>query len=235
MFKPGLKDEFVPQQKAVDQVASLLNRVKKDKDQVFIPLELERTNALGGVDFKDAKNQEECRGGQVVFTQNGFISLAAGKNQQTEVLRKEQYITEGVQQMMLNQVAFFRKFTAMKNFKQWKAKAQRNLYERTREKLAQNMLFSKPVFATHYLDLVQEANEVRYLKLVDTSTGRQYGKHQTHQFDSSSRELCQDSVKKLENSLKRIWSTLEGIKTFIKNDDKKFLEHVNDVEEVRII
>lgn len=92
--------------------------------------------------------------------------------------------------MMLNQVAFFRKFTALKNFKQWKAKAQRNLYERTREKLARNFIFSKPVFSTHYLDLVQEANEVRYLKLIDTNTGRQYGKHQTHQFDTMSKELC---------------------------------------------
>lgn len=41
LFKPQIEDKFVPQQNVVDQVTSLLNRVNKNKDQVFIPLELE--------------------------------------------------------------------------------------------------------------------------------------------------------------------------------------------------
>lgn len=76
---------------------SLLNRVQKNKDQVFIPLELEQDKSIGGVNFRDAKNLEEVHGGQIVFTKNGFISLAPTKNQVTEVVTKETYIQEGVQ------------------------------------------------------------------------------------------------------------------------------------------
>lgn len=85
--------------------------------------------------------------------------------------------------MVLNQVPFFRKFLAMKTFKQWKYKMQRNVFERNRQKLAKNFIFSKPVFSAHFKTLVQNSNEIRYYKLIDTKHGVQYGKHQTYMFD----------------------------------------------------
>jgi hypothetical protein len=110
--------------------------VNKNKDQVFIPLELEHDKSKGGVTFRDAKNLEEVHGGQIVFTKGGFISIAADKNSATEMITKEQYITDGIDQLMYNQVPFFRKFSALKTFKQWKQKMQRNVFLRTRAKLA---------------------------------------------------------------------------------------------------
>lgn len=85
--------------------------------------------------------------------------------------------------MILNQVPFFRKFLALKTFKLWKYTMQRNVFNRNREKLARNLIFSKPVFSNHFKTLVKNANEIRYLKLIDTKQGVQYGKHQTHMFD----------------------------------------------------
>jgi hypothetical protein len=54
---------------------------------------------------------------------------------------------------------------------------QRNVYVRNRDLLAKNFIFSKPIFANHFSNLVYNANEIRYLKLIDTKPAVQYGKH----------------------------------------------------------
>lgn len=68
MIKPQVADKFVKQPRVVDQVASLLSRVKKDRKKVFIPLEPESGQSESGLVFKDAKNQEEVVSGGVVFS-----------------------------------------------------------------------------------------------------------------------------------------------------------------------
>lgn len=56
IIRPQISDQFVKQPRVVDQVASLLQRVKKDRGKVFIPLENESNPTESGLIYKDAKN-----------------------------------------------------------------------------------------------------------------------------------------------------------------------------------
>ena len=46
--------------------------------------------------FKENKNSPEDFGGVVVFSKNGFVSVAPDKNGITDFISKEQYIEDGV-------------------------------------------------------------------------------------------------------------------------------------------
>jgi len=121
--------------------------------------------------------------------------------------------------MVLNQVPFFRKFLALKTFKLWKNTMQRNVYERNRQKLAQNFIFSKPIFSEQYHKITQCQNDVRFLDFIDNKPGQVYGKHQQHMFEDVCKSVSLESKAKLEKTLKEIRSTLEHIHNQILADD----------------
>jgi len=127
-------------------VTSLLNQVKRKKDQVFIPVEMHSNPHAAGFILKEAKNQSETTAGGLVFNKEGFVSIAADKHGVTDFIGRDEVIQQGVEIMILNQLPFFRKFLVLSVFKQWKQIMQRNVYVKNREKLCKNFIFAKPIF-----------------------------------------------------------------------------------------
>ena len=60
--------------------------------------------------FKENKNPPEDFGGVVVFSKNGFVSVAPDKNGITDFISNEQYIEDGVTNQILKEIPFFKKF-----------------------------------------------------------------------------------------------------------------------------
>lgn len=60
--------------------------------------------------FKENKNPPENNAGIVVFSKNGFVSVAKDKNQITDFISNDQYIEDGVTNQILKEIPFFKKF-----------------------------------------------------------------------------------------------------------------------------
>jgi hypothetical protein len=66
----------------------------------------------------------------------------------------------------------------MRFFKQWKTTMRLNAYERKRQKLAENYIFSKPVFSEKFGKLIPAMNSIRDLSLIEIQPNVTYGKKQ---------------------------------------------------------
>jgi hypothetical protein len=77
-------------------VSYLLKQLQTDKDKIFIPLDAESLNYGQAMIFKETKNPRVVEQGNVVFSKNGFLKIAATKNQLTDFISKEQFIVDGV-------------------------------------------------------------------------------------------------------------------------------------------
>jgi hypothetical protein len=60
--------------------------------------------------FKENKNPPENNAGVVVFSKNGFVSVAKDKNGITDFISNDDYILDGVDHMRLKEIPFFKKF-----------------------------------------------------------------------------------------------------------------------------
>ena len=74
--------------------------------------------------------------GVVVFSKNGFVTVGKDKNAISDFKSNQQFIEEGVDDLILKELPFFKKFQSMRIFKQWKFRARWNYYCRKREQLA---------------------------------------------------------------------------------------------------
>ena len=52
-----------------------------------------------------------------------------------------------------------------------------SVYRKCRAKLANNFIFSRPIFVERFKPIVEKINEVRFLNFIEISAGVQYGKH----------------------------------------------------------
>lgn len=162
--------------KATEQVAYLLRQIQK-RGQIFLPLETVK-DKHSSIMFKENKNPPENNAGTVVFSKNGFVSVAKDKNAMTDFISNDQYIEDGVTNQILKEIPFFKKFQPMRFFKQWKTIMRRNAYERKRQKLAENYIFSKPVFSEKYRELIPAMNSISNLSLIEIQPNITYGKKQ---------------------------------------------------------
>ncbi len=83
--------------------------------------------------YKEMKNAPDNHAGIVVFSKHGFVTVGKAKNATSNFISNEDYITEGVNKFILGDLPFFKKFHAMKIFKQWKYIMKWNAYARKRE------------------------------------------------------------------------------------------------------
>ena len=60
--------------------------------------------------------------------------MAADKNGVTDVISRDEVIQQGVENLVLNQIPWFRKFCILRVFKQWKQSMERNVFLKNREK-----------------------------------------------------------------------------------------------------
>ena len=102
----------------------------------------------------------------MVFSKNGFVSVAKDSSQITRFISNDQYIVDGVTNQILREIPFFKKFQSLRFFRQWKMTMRLNAYERKRQKLAANFVFAKPVFAEAYPKLVPALNAISGLSLI---------------------------------------------------------------------
>ena len=116
-IKPQLKEGFVPQISAVRQVTNLLDKLKENRDKVFIPVEMHVNPSAAGYEFKEHRDQYRVAPGGIIFSQGGFVTVAADKALASDVVTKEEYIIEGVETLIINQLPFVRKFLALKVFR----------------------------------------------------------------------------------------------------------------------
>lgn len=60
--------------------------------------------------FKENKNPPENNAGVVVFSKNGFVSVAKDKNGITDFISNTDYMWDGVNNQILKDIPFFKKF-----------------------------------------------------------------------------------------------------------------------------
>ena len=167
--------------------------------------------------------------GNLVFSQNGFVQLGTKENPTTNFISKEQYITDGVDLQILGQVPFFRKFRIMKVFKRWRYTTRNRVFARNRQKLADNFIFARPIFAENFKELTQVSNSVRFLNYIEIKSGLIYGKHQQFTIEERCSKCCKDSKLKMQTILKQIRQSLEKLKQKITADEESFertLKHI---------
>ena len=151
--------------------------------------------------FKENKNPPENNAGVVVFSKNGFVSVAKDKNGITDFITNEQYIDDGVINQILKEIPFFKKFQSLRFFKQWKTKMRLNAYERKRQKLAENYIFSKPVFSEKYRELVPAMNAIRDLSLIEIQPNVTYGKKQQSTLEEKCKTVLDQNRQAMEGLL----------------------------------
>lgn len=86
----------------------------------------------------------------------------------SDVVTKEEYIMEGVETMIINQMPFFRKFLILKVFRGWKIKMLSNLFKRNRQTLSENLLIARPMFSSKFTkSILPKLNQIRFLEFVE--------------------------------------------------------------------
>lgn len=128
--------------------------------------------------FRENKNPPANNAGTVVFSKNGFVSVARDQHSITNFISNDQYIEDGVTNQILKDVPFFKKFQSMRFFKQWKTIMRLNAYERKRVMLAENYIFAKPVFSEKVPKLIPAMNAISALSLIEIQPNVTYGKKQ---------------------------------------------------------
>jgi hypothetical protein len=83
--------------------------------------------------YKEMKNAPDNHAGIVVFSKNGFVNVGKSKGMMSNVVTNQEFITNGVSNFILKDLPFFKKFHAMKIFKQWKYIMKWNAYSRKRQ------------------------------------------------------------------------------------------------------
>ena len=115
---------------ATENVAYLLQQIQK-KGQIFVALEKNEQEESNMI-YKEHKNPPDNNSGAVVFSKNGFVSVAKDQNQMTTFISNDDFIEEGVWFQILKEIPFVKKFPLMRFFNQWKAKMRQNTYDRKR-------------------------------------------------------------------------------------------------------
>ena len=67
--------------------------------------------------YKEMKNAPENHAGIVVFSKEGFVTVGKERNATSDFISNEQFINNGVNDFILMEVPFFKKFLALKIFK----------------------------------------------------------------------------------------------------------------------
>lgn len=180
--------------------------------------------------FKENKNPPENNAGVVVFSKNGFVSVAKDKNGITDFITNEQYIDDGVVNQILKEIPFFKKFQSMRFFKQWKTKMRLNAYERKRQKLAENYIFSKPVFSEKYRELVPAMNAIRDLSLIEIQPNVTYGKKQQSTLEEKCKTVLDQNRQAMEGLLTAVKDHMIQLKREIAADDERFEDDIKEAK-----
>ena len=154
-----------------------LSRIIEDK--IFIPLE-RAPDVEAGLMYKEMKNAPDNHGGIVVFSKQGFVTVGKAKGATSNFISNEEFINDGVNKYILKDIPFFKKFQAMKVFKQWKYIMKWNAYSRKRLLLANTLHLAKPVFSERYPVMIPLLNNIRTLSFIDIKHNVTYGKKQQH-------------------------------------------------------
>eukprot|EP00347_Sterkiella_histriomuscorum_P003578 403363751 len=218
-----------PEHKATEQVVQLLKDAKK-KDKIFIPLE-KSTDVSSGYMYNEMRHPPENHAGIVVFSKQGFVTVGKEKNATSDFISNDEFIQNGVNNFILSEIPFFKKFQAMKIFKQWKYIMRWNVYQRKRVRLAESFFFAKPIFAEKYSNIISDVNTIRTLPFMEIKKNITYGKKQQSMLDERCKSKLNESKDLLDRLLGNIKSTLFNLKAEIQEDDKNF---ENGVKELRV-
>jgi len=83
----GNRDVVQTEPKATEQVAYLLRQIQK-KGQIFLPLEQVQEKSASLV-YRENKNPPENNAGTVVFSKNGFVSVARDQHGITDFISND--------------------------------------------------------------------------------------------------------------------------------------------------
>jgi hypothetical protein len=67
--------------------------------------------------FREMKNPPINHAGIMVFSKNGFIKVGKEKNATSDFISNKQFIENGVNNLLLKDLPFFKKFQSMRFFK----------------------------------------------------------------------------------------------------------------------
>ena len=209
--------------KKLKEVSVFLCSNSNLEDKIFIPLE-RAPEVDSALMYKEMKNAPDNHAGIVVFSKQGFVTVGKQKNATSNFVSNEQYINEGVENFLLKDLPFYKKFHAMKIFKQWKYIMKWNAYSRKREQLANNFHLAKPIFAERYDQIIPHLNNVRTLPFIDIKPNVTYGKKQQLLLEEKCLDQLQISKNVLALDLKELKRILEELKKEILDDDHRY-EH----------
>lgn len=101
----------------------------------------------------------------------------------------------------------------------WKAEAARARYERKREKLAKNFVFSKGLFSEHYSSFARSMHQLETLSCFDITMKTIYGKKQQAMLDEKSNKTLDKATKDVTAILQRLRGIVEELKSTISSMD----------------
>lgn len=116
--------------------------------------------------------------GTVVFSKQGFITVGKGRGQPSEYISHDNFILNGINVQIFQNLPLFTKFQMLKTFKQWKYSARYNRYLRTRTNLCKNLVLSKPQFSEAFGLIVIALNEIKDLKFLEIKRNAVFARKQ---------------------------------------------------------
>ena len=101
----------------------------------------------------------------------------------------------------------------------WKNIMRYNAYEAKRQKLAENFIFARPMFADKFRKIVPAMNSINTLKLIEIQPSVNYGKKQPQTLESACEKTLQENKKKMESLLTAVKGFMVELKNEIRADD----------------
>lgn len=132
--------------------------------------------------------------------------------------------------MIISKVPFFKNFLAMKVIKRWRYTVRARCYERNRQRLAQNFIFARPMFADRFKPIVERTNKARFMQFLEIKENVTYGKLQQCNLEQRCEQCCKESKATLAQLLTEIKDILTKLKNEIEIDDKSFVRAIKEAE-----
>lgn len=204
-------------------IAKLRNKLTKDRQT--IPLDPINFTALQQSEYKikEAKNPPANNEGMAVFSNRGLTLVGKGKDQPSEFISSENFIIEETGRHLYGKIPFFRHFRPLKAIRMWRAEAARARYERKRERLARNFVFSKGLFSEHYPAFAKSMHKLETLNCFDITLKTIYGKKQQAMLDEKSNKTLDKATKDVTSLLQRLRGIVDELKGTICSMDSEFL------------
>ena len=173
--------------------------------------------------------------GTVVFSKQGFITVGKGRGQPSEYVSHDNFILNGINVQIFQNLPLFSKFQLLKTFKQWKYSSRYNRYLRTRANLCKNLVSSKPQFSEAFGLIVIALNEIKDLKFLEIKKNAVFARKQQSLLEKWEKVDIIKALADLQRLLLKITNYLTQLKTTIQKSDTQLEDDRRKWQELSIL